>query len=139
MQHEADTSEIELLKKAIIEAITNTLGQDLIGDCSPFPLRTLRQVARIFNVSHHTVRGWTRRGLLHSHYQILSGRSCRLVFANNDLLNFFDENFPSAEDIRDHPCDPRRGSKSARLIAAMFKMNALYSRRRQRVEEDEEG
>jgi len=134
-----NTIEIEILKKAITDAIHYGLAQEVTGGRSIFPLRTVPQVAKIFNVSHHTVRGWTRRGLLHGRYQVLSGRSCRLVFSNCELERFFDENFPSPEDLGDHPCSPRKGSKAARLVAAMFKMNALYSRTRQRVEDDQEG
>jgi len=138
-----NTNELEaLIKQAVIGALVElgyTSPQDLKEAHSIFPLRTIRQVAKTFNVSHHTVRGWTRRGLLHSHYQILSGRSCRLIFTNSELLNFFDENFPSPEDFGDHPCNPRKGSKASRLIEKMFRMNRLYARQRRRVEEDGEG
>ena len=139
MKYQGDSEQIEVLKQAVKEALGYGLGQEVTGGRSIFPLRTVQQVARIFNVSHYTVRAWHRRGLLRGRYQVLSGRSCRLVFSNSELERFFDENFPSPEDIRGHPCGPRKGSKAARLVAAMFKMNALYSRTRQRVEDDQEG
>jgi len=131
------TKEIEILKEAVTKAIHYGFAQEVTGGRSPFPLRTITQVAKIFNVSHHTVRGWTRRGLLRGRYQVLSGRNWRLVFSNCELERFFDENFPSPEDIGDHPCSPRKGSKAARLVEKMFRMNRLYARRRQPRERDE--
>ncbi len=98
-----NTADIEIIKEVVRQVLPYTLNQDLTGGRSPFPLRTVQQVARIFNVSHHTVRGWTRRGLLRGRYQVLSGRSCRLVFSNCEHERFFDENFPSPEDLGDHP------------------------------------
>ena len=146
MESGAETRQIESLKAALKESVKETVneifrggGQGVTDERPIFPLYTCREVGRVFKVSPRTVKDWHRRGLLRGRYQVLSGRSCRLIFANNDLLNFFDENFPSLDDLGDHPCSPRRGSKAARLVAAMFKMNALYARRRQRVKDDEEG
>ncbi len=139
MKYEGDTSEIELLKKAVREVLSNTSALEVSNAPSYFPLRVVKQVAKIFFVSSSTVKNWHRKGLLRGNYQIISGRSCRLVFSNTEVERFFTENFPSREDLEDHPCSPRKGSKAARLIEKMFKMNALYSRTRQRVEDDQEG
>lgn len=138
-----NTNDQEALIKQAVRVTLAELGytspQDLKEAHSIFPLRTVQQVAKIFNVSSSTVKNWHRKGLLRGNYQILSGRSCRLVFSNCELERFFDENFPSPEDIGDHPCSPRKGSKSSRLIEKMFKMNALYARKRRRTENDGEG
>jgi len=75
-----------------------------------------------------SVRDWYRKRELRGYYQVLSGRSCRLVFTNRDVLDFFARNFPSAEDLFDHPNGPR--SSKAKLIQKMFRMNRLYARRR---------
>ena len=143
MEYSGNTNELEaLIKQAVIGTLAElgyTSPQDLKEAYPLFPLRTVRQVGKIFFVSSSTVKNWHRKGLLRGNYQILSGRSCRLIFSNCELERFFEENFPSLEDLSDNPCNPRRGSKAARLITAMFRMNALYSRRRQQVEEDEEG
>ena len=132
-----NTAEIQILKEAVREAVRYTLGQELTAAPSLFPIRTAKQVANIFNVSPFTVKDWHKKRLLRGRYQVLSGRSCRFVFSNDELIRFFDANFPSAEDIRDHPSNPRRGSKSARLIEKMFRMNRLYARQRQPRERDE--
>lgn len=139
MKKPADTTDIEALRKVVQEAVKEAIGEvfkefppNPTGASSIFPLRTARQVAMIFNVTHWTVRNWCKQGILSGRYQILSGRACRLVFTNRDLLRFFDENFPSPEDLG-HPCSPR--SSKAALVEKMFRMNRLYARRRQRTGE----
>ncbi len=118
----------EVVRETIREAIREGLTQR--ADESPFPLYTTRRVGQIFNVSAHTVRSWFQRGLLPGRYQVLSGRSCRLVFCYRDLVEFLNENFPHPEDFGDHPCSPRRSRIG--LIQRMLKMNRLYARRRLR-------
>ncbi len=127
----------EIVKQTVEEAISNTSRQDISGALSSFPLRTVKQLAKIFFVSSSTVKNWHRKGLLRGNYQIISGRSCRLVFSNCEVERFFTENFPSLEDISNHPCNPTKGSKAARLIEKMFRMNRLYARQRQPRERDE--
>lgn len=136
MKYGTNTNEIEaLIKSAVRESLKETLRELGLGqgENSMFPLRSCKEVAKVFNVSDHTVKDWHRKGVLRGHYQVLSGRACRLIFTNRDLLRFFDENFPALEDLGDHPCSPRPGSKASRLIEKMFAMNRLYARRRQRV------
>jgi len=62
--------------------------------------------------------------------------SLNLLSELGDLLRFLDENFPSKEDLA-HPCDPR--SHKGALIEKLLRMTNLYKRRRQRVEDDQEG
>ncbi len=141
MKYSGNTNELEaLIKQSVIGALAElgyTSPQDFKGAHPLFPLRTVAQIAKIFNVSPFTVKVWHRKRLLRGNYQILSGRSCRLVFSNTEVERFFTENFPSPEDLADHPCSPRKGSKAARLIEKMFRMNRLYARQRQPRERDE--
>ena len=92
MESGAETRQIECLKAALKECVKETVGEIFRGggqgvtDERPiFPLYTCREVGRVFKVSPRTVKDWHRRGLLRGHYQILSGRSCRLLFTNNNL------------------------------------------------------
>jgi hypothetical protein len=133
------TVELEVLNHTVKEAVWEALrdperglGQDLTAQ-SIFPLYNAVQAAKVFNVRPCTVRDWHRKGMLRGRYQVISGRSCRLLFSNRDLIQFFNDNFPAPEDLGDHPCNPRKGSKAARLIEKMFAMNRLYARRCQRV------
>lgn len=135
-KYHGNTEEITVLKQAAKEGVWEALRDLTIGQAqsltgtNPFPLRTAREVAGIFKVSIHAVRVWVRRGELHPRYQVLSGRSCRLIFTTPDLLAFFDRNFPSEADLA-HPCHPR--SRKAALVEKMFRMNRLYARRRARA------
>ena len=142
-KYSRDTALIQNLKKALTETVEQSMrqtlgeifrggGQEVTG-ASPFPLYTTKQAAKVFHVSTFTVRDWHRKGLLRGHYQVLSGRTYRLIFTNRDLLTFFQENFPAPEDIGDHPCNPRRGSKTARMVEKIIAMKRLYARRRQPV------
>jgi hypothetical protein len=97
------------------------------ADQSTFPLSTTAQVAKNFGVSVWTVRQWTKQGLLRGHYQILSGRTCRLVYTNKDLVKFFDENFPSDEEVRS---PGRPGNLKAIAVRKILAFNRLYHRRR---------
>jgi len=139
MNYLGDTGGIEvLIKRAVAEAFA-ALGYTPGQEATPvslFPLYTTKSVGRLFDVSQFTVRAWARQGLLHPRLHRISGRSVRFLFTNSDLLKFLDENFPSKEDLA-HPCDPR--SRKGALIEKTLRMEALYRRRRQRVEEDEEG
>ena len=140
MKYAANSKEIELLKEAVKESVKETVGEIFRGlgqevpAVTPFPLRTARQVAALFGVSVHTVKSWVRQGELHPRYQVLSGRTYRLIFTTPDLLDFFDRNFPSEADLG-HPCDPR--SRKGALIEKMLRMNRLYARRRQPKESHE--
>jgi len=135
VEYSGDTEQIDLLKRALQEVLGYGCAQE--STCaSPFPLYTTKAVARLFAVSQFTVRAWARQGLLHPRLHRISGRSVRFVFTNSDLLRFLDENFPSKEDLA-HPCDPR--SHKGALIEKLLRMTNLYKRRRQRVEDDQEG
>jgi len=122
-----NTEEIQALIEAVREAIHYTLAQEISGAGSIFPLYNCKQVAKVFGVSPATVRSWARMGELSPRYQVLSGRCFRLIFTTQDLLAFFDRNFPSEVDLA-HPCDPR--SRKGALIAKVLKMQSLYARRR---------
>ena len=143
MQYTGKSEEIQALKEAVTEAVKAsvreavgyTLGHE-ITSVSLFPLYTTKSVGRLFGVSQFTVRAWVRQGLLHPRLHRISGRSVRFLFTNSDLLKFLDENFPSKADLG-HPCDPR--SRKGALVEQLLRMTNLYKRRRQRVEEDEEG
>jgi len=137
VKYPGDTKEIELLKRALKESLKETLREVLreflltpTGESSPFPLYTVKQVARTFGVSGFTVRAWAKQGELHPRYQVLSGRTYRLIFTTPDILSFFERNFPAPEDFG-HPNDPR--SRKGALIEKMLRMNRLYARRRARV------
>ncbi len=137
MKYPGDTKEIELLKRALKESLKETLREVLreflltpTSEASPFPLYTVKQVARTFGVSGFTVRAWARQGELHPRFQALSGRTYRLIFTTPDLLAFFERNFPSEADLA-HPCHPR--SRKGALIEKIFAMNKLFARRRQRA------
>jgi len=119
----------EAVKESVREAVPYGLTPEVTG-ANPFPLYTVKTVSRLFGVSDYTVRAWVRQGELHPRYQVLSGRCYRLIFTTPDLLDFFDRNFPAPEDISDHPCNPRRGPKAARLIEKLIRLNHLYARRR---------
>ena len=132
-----DTEELGQLCQAVKAAVREALAESSSAHTgeSIFPLYVVREAAQAFKVKDCTVRDWHKKGLLHGHYQVLSGRSCRLVFTNRDLLMFFSENFPTTQDLFDHPNSPR--SSKARLIEKMFRMNRLYSRKRQRQVQDD--
>ena len=131
MEYSKYTEEIRFLKDALkeaIEALREALSER--SGLSPFPLYSTRQVAQAFGVSRHTVRDWFHTGLLKGRYHRLSGRACRLVFSQIDLLGFMDEHFVKPEDFSAKATDPR--SSKAERLKRMFKMNKIYSRRRQR-------
>ncbi|HXG50994.1 MAG TPA: hypothetical protein VNN77_06260 [candidate division Zixibacteria bacterium] len=75
-----------------------------------------------------TVRQWVKAGLLRAHYQLVSGRTLKLLFANRDLVRFFDENFPSSADLAGSDFDPR--SSRSQRIQKMLAAKRLYARRR---------
>ena len=134
-KYAGDTEQIRVLKEALKESLKETLREVLreflltpTSEASPFPLYTVKQVARTFGVSGFTIRAWVRQGEIHPRYQVLSGRTYRLIFTTPDLLAFFERNFPSEADLG-HPCDPR--SRKGALIKKMFALNRLYARRRQ--------
>jgi hypothetical protein len=127
-----NTFEIEALKNIIRETITKVL-YEVSNDRSLFPLYTVKSTARIFHVSEWTVRSWHKNGLLEGRYQVLSGRVCRLIFTNRDLVNFWDNHFPRPEDFTAKPNDPR--STHAAQIQRLFAFGELYKRRRTRHHE----
>jgi len=131
-----NTQDIEKLHKVVQEAVIQAVSRLCLAPTgeSIFPLRTARELSQAFRVEPCTVRSWHKKGELRGHYQVLSGRSCRLVFTNRDVMEFFNRNFPSEEDLFDHPNSPR--TSKARLIEKMFRMNRLYARTRQKAIKD---
>ena len=128
-----DTKELQALKNLIQETITKVLYEPS-NDRSVFPLYTTKQAARLFHVSEWTIRSWHKQGLLEGgRYQILSGRSFRLMFSNRALVNFWDIHFPWPEDFDVKPNDPR-GTHAAQ-IQRLFAFGELYKRRRTRYHE----
>jgi hypothetical protein len=120
--------EIEVLKKIIRETITKVL-YEAFNDRSLFPARTTKQAAKIFGVSPWTIRSWHKQGLLKGRYQILSGRACRLMFSNRDLVEFWDQYFPSRpEDWSMSPNDPR--TSKAEQLQRMLSSRKVFARRR---------
>src|SRR5215831_1672374 len=120
-------SEIEALKNIIRETITKVL-YEVSNDRSLFPLYTVKGAARIFHVSEWTVRSWHKNGLLEGRYQVLSGRVCRLIFTNRDLVDFWDRHFPRPEDLDSENNDPR--STHAAQIQRLLAYRKIYARRR---------
>ena len=128
-----NTQDIEKLHKVVQEAVIQAVSRLCLAPTgeSILPLYTTRELSQAFKVKDCTIRAWHKKNGLVGHYQVLSGRSCRLVFTNRDVMEFFNRNFPNEQDLFDHPNSPR--TSKARLIEKMFRMNKLYARRRQRT------
>jgi hypothetical protein len=101
---------------------------EINADMEVFPLRTAKQVAKAFNVRPSSVLNWARSGLIEGNYQLLSGRSVRIVFTNRALCRFFDENHPSIADLSSTDFHPK--SSRAQRIQKMVRMKRIYARRR---------
>ncbi len=66
---------------------------------SSFGFFTLPQLAEALLLSKSTVKRLVRTGLIAPRYQLLSGRSYRLVFEPAEVLRFINEYYPTREDL----------------------------------------
>ena len=66
---------------------------------SSFGFFTLPQLAEALLLSKSTVKRLVRTGLIAPRYQLLSGRSYRLVFEPAEALRFINEYYPTREDL----------------------------------------
>jgi len=73
-----------------------------------FGFFTLPQLADALLLSKSTVKRLVRVGLLAPRYQLLSGRSYRLVFEPAEVIRFINEYYPTSEDL-DLTRRPRSG------------------------------
>jgi len=64
-----------------------------------FGFFTLPQLAEALLLSKSTVKRLVRTGLIAPRYQLLSGRSYRLVFDPAEVLRFINEYYPTREDL----------------------------------------
>jgi hypothetical protein len=115
-----------IVKRAILEALSES---------DPFPLYTVREVARLFYVSPSTVLTWRKQGLIKGRCHVLSGRSWRWLFTHPDVMAFFDKNFPSEDDTKVYfELQPSSNPKTSRVIQVqkMLAMRRLYARNHSR-------
>ena len=115
----------EVIRPIIRDAIRDYFT-DTNSEMAIFPLRTTKQIAKEFNVRPQTVRNWVKFGLLEANYQILSGRTSRLVFTNRSLIRFFVDNHPSVADLSMTDFHPK--SSRAQRIQKQLAMKKLYAR-----------
>jgi len=128
-----DTKDIERLYQVVKAAVMEVLAQFCSAGTgkNTFPLYTTKDASRIFKVHPSTVRDWVKLGELHPRYQALSGRACRMMFTEGDLINFMERNLPSPEDLSiTSPFDPR--TSKAKLVKKILMMNKLFPKRRQK-------
>jgi hypothetical protein len=108
-----------IIKRAILEALSE----------QPFPLYTVPELAAMFHVTSNTILTWRKRCFIKAHCHVLSVRSWRWLFTHSEVIRFFEENFPSQDDLNCGPgsdCNPRTSK-----IVQMRKMLAfrrLYAR-----------
>jgi len=132
-----DTEELgricEAVKRAVLQALSEFRSAGTGKNI--FPLYTTKDTSRIFKVCPSTVRTWVKLGELHPRYQALSGRACRMMFTEKDLLDFMERNLPSEADLSiTSPFDPR--TSKAKLVKKILMMNKLFPRRRQKAIRD---
>jgi len=129
-----DTEELGRICEAVKRAVLQALSQFCLAGTGEktFPLYTTKDASRIFKVHPSTVRDWVKLGELHPRYQALSGRACRMMFTEGDLINFMERNLPNEADLSiTSPFDPR--TSKAKLVKKILMMNKLFPRRRQRT------
>ncbi len=87
-----------------------------------FGFFTLPQLAEALLLSKSTIKRLVRAGLINPRYQLLSGRSYRLIFEPAEVIRFINENYPTSEDLA-FTSKPR--SRSADRIRRLRNMHQV--------------